>query len=74
MNTDKMKVMIIKSNNITYNNCVYDNNILEEVPSYKYLGIHIHHKFNWNYSIDKSINGGWKAYYVLENNCKLTDL
>jgi hypothetical protein len=47
---------------------------LEEVPSYKYLGIDIHHKLNWNYSIEKRINGGWKAYYGLENNCKSTDL
>ena len=45
----------------------YDNNSLEEVPSYKYLGIDIHHKLNWNYSIEKRINGGWKAYYGLEN-------
>jgi hypothetical protein len=47
---------------------------LEEVPSYKYLGIDIHHKLNWNYSIEKMINGGWKSYYGLENNCKLADL
>jgi len=38
MNTEKMKVMIIKSNKITYDTFVYDNKILEEVPSYKYLG------------------------------------
>ena len=66
--------MIIKSNKITYNNFVYDNNILEEVPLYKYLGIDIHRKLNWNYSIEKMINGGWKAYYGLENDCKLEDL
>jgi hypothetical protein len=69
-----MKAMIIKSNNITYDTFVYDNNILEEVPSYKYLGIDIHHKLNLNYNIEKMINGGWKAYYGLENNCKLADL
>jgi hypothetical protein len=38
VNTDKTKVMIIKSKNITYTNFVYDNNNLEEVTSYKYLG------------------------------------
>jgi hypothetical protein len=42
--------------------------------SYKYLGIDIHHKLNWNYSIEKRIIGGWKAYYGLENNCKSVDL
>jgi hypothetical protein len=74
VNTDRTKVMIIKSNKITYNNFVYDNNILEEVPSYKYLGIDIHHKINLNYSIEKRINGGWKDYYGIENNCKLVNL
>jgi hypothetical protein len=74
INTDKTKVMIIKSKKITYNTFIYSNNILEEVTSYKYLIIDIHHKLKWNYSIDKSINGGWKAYYGLEINCKSMDI
>jgi hypothetical protein len=74
VNTDKTKVMIIKSNKITYATFVYDNNNLEEVTSYKYLGIDIHHKLKWNYNIEKRINGGWTAYYGLEDNCKLVDL
>jgi hypothetical protein len=56
-----MKVMIIKAKSITYDTFVYDNNILEEVPSYKYLGIHSHHKLNWNHSVEKMINGGRKT-------------
>jgi hypothetical protein len=47
---------------------------LEKVPSYKYLGIGIHHKLNWNYRVEKRLNGRWKAYYGLENKCKLADL
>ena len=74
INTDKSKVMITKSNKISYDTFIYDNNNLEEVTSYKYLGIHIHHKLNWNYSIEKRIIGGWKAYYWLENNFKSADL
>jgi hypothetical protein len=74
VNTDKTKVMIIKSNKITYDTFVYDNNNLEELTSYKYLGIDTRHKLNWNYSIEKRIIGGWKAYYGLENNCKAVDL
>jgi hypothetical protein len=69
VNIDKTKVMIIKSNNIPYDTFVYHNNNLEEVTPYKYLGIDIHHKLNWNYSIEKRIIGGWKVYYGLENNC-----
>jgi hypothetical protein len=57
INTDKTKAMIIKSNNITYDTFVYDNKNLEEVNSFKYLGIDIHHKLNWNYSIEKMIIG-----------------
>ena len=41
---------------------IYDNRNLEEVTSYKYLRIDIHHKVNWNYIIEKRINGGWKTY------------
>jgi hypothetical protein len=58
VNFDKVKVMIIKSKNITYTNFVYDNKNLEEVTSYKYLGIDFHHKLNQNYNIEKMINGG----------------
>jgi hypothetical protein len=57
-NTKKTKVMIIKSNKITYDTFVYDNNNLEEVTSYKYLGIDIHCKLNWNYNIEKRLIGG----------------
>ena len=58
VNSDKTKVMIIKSNKIPYDTFVYENNNLEEVNSYKYLGIDIHHKLNWNYSIEKMIIDG----------------
>jgi hypothetical protein len=71
INIDKMKAMIIKSINNTYTNFVYGNNGLEEVTSYKYLIINIHHKLNWNYNIDKEINGEWKFFDGIENNCNL---
>jgi hypothetical protein len=74
INIDKAKVMIIKSNKIPYDTFVYDNNNLEEVTSYKYFGIDIHHKLNWNYNIEKIIIGGRKAYYGLENNCKSAEI
>ena len=72
VNTTKTKFMIIKSNKDT--NFEYDNKILEELSSYRYLEIDIHHKLNWNYSIEKMINGGWKGYFGLENNCKSTNI
>ena len=44
------------------------------MSSYKYLGIDIHQKLNWNYRIKKRINGGWKDYFGLENNYKVANL
>jgi len=41
VNIDKTKFMMIKSKNIPYYRFIYDNNYLEEVASYKYLGINI---------------------------------
>ena len=74
LNTDKTKVMTIKSQNITYANLIYENNNQQLEGCEKYLGINIHDKVNWNYNIVEVINGGWKYYYRLENNCKLVEI
>ena len=55
--------MIIESKKDTYENFIYENRNLEEVTSYKYLRIDI-----------QMINGGWKAYFGLENNYKSSNL
>ena len=66
--------MIIRSKKETYVNFFNDNRHLEEVTSYRYLKIDIHHKLNLNYRIEKMIRGGWKTYFALENNCELANL
>ena len=71
VNTDKTKVMIIKSKKDTYANFVYVNSNLEEVSSYKYLGIDIHHKLNWNYTLRKGLAQGGKLTLVLKITVKL---
>ena len=45
-NTNKTKVMVIKSKNNTYATFMYDNKNLEEVTSYKYFKIVLHHNLN----------------------------
>ena len=55
VNIDNKNVIIIKFKNITYVNFMDDNNILVEVISYKHLIIDLHHKLNYNYSIEKMI-------------------
>jgi hypothetical protein len=74
VNTKKTKFMIVKSNKMNYDTFIYHNNNLEEVNSYKYLGIDIHQNLNWNYIIEKMITMGWKSYYGLENNCQSINL
>jgi hypothetical protein len=57
MRTNKTKVIVIKSKDITYETFIYENNILKEVPSYKYIGIYInHHKLNWYEIMEKKTN------------------
>ena len=45
-NINKTKVMIIKSNKVTPTDFFYEYIVLEEVYSYKYIEIGIHHKLN----------------------------
>jgi len=37
------------------------------------LRINIRNNPDWNYIVDKRLNGGWNAYYGFENKCKLVD-
>jgi hypothetical protein len=39
---------------------------LEEAPSYKYFGTNIHHKKNWNYSVEKGLAEFGKLFLVLK--------
>ena len=65
-NIDKTKIMIIKSKKSTYANFIYDNRNVEEVTSYKYLEIDIHHKLSRNYSIEKGLMEGGKLTLLLK--------
>ena len=59
------KVVITKSQKIIYDNFMYDNNNnLEDVTSYKYVGIYLHHKLKLNYTIKKTINGRCKFLII----------
>ena len=46
INTKKIKFMIIKSRKIAHDAFINENNNLDVVSSYKYLGVDIHHKLN----------------------------
>jgi hypothetical protein len=54
---DETKVIIIKSKKTTYAIFLYDNK-LEEVTSYKYLEVDLHHKINCGHII---VKGLWRV-------------
>ena len=74
VNIAKTKILLIKSIKFTFTHFLYDNRNLEKTTPYTYLGIDIHDKLNQNYNIEKRNNGGRKAYFGLENNCKSKNL
>lgn len=59
--------MIIKFKEIIYLLFLYVDNKFEEVKSYKYLVYNVNCSLKWNNGVEKSIIGGRKAYYGLEN-------
>jgi hypothetical protein len=75
VNISKMKVVVF-SNKRKHNQhkFYFEDNILEEVADYKYLGI----DFNKNLSGDgcrkKITLGGWKAFYAFQNRCREAEL
>ena len=66
VNTDKTKVMIIKSKKDTYANFVYDNNNLEEVSSYKYLGLIFITSLTGTIALRKGLMEGGNLILVLK--------
>jgi hypothetical protein len=76
MTHDKAKVMIIKSNKITYDTFVHDNNNLDKVTSYKYLGNRYSPQDSTRgiIALRKGLLGDGKLIMGLKTYCKSTDL
>jgi hypothetical protein len=51
VNTNKTKIMIIKSKRISYDTLYMATIVWKKC-------LHIHHNLNWNYSVENMINGG----------------
>jgi len=52
----------------------FEDNILEEVYEYKYLGINFNNKRNWEDYRKKRTLRGSRALYALQNKCKEAEL
>ena len=66
VNSDKTQIMIIKSKKYTYANFIYDNINLEEVTSYKYLGIEFITSSIGTITLRKGLMKGGKLILVLK--------
>jgi hypothetical protein len=60
---DKNKTVIIKSKMSINFEISFNNQPLEAMKCYGYLGVQLNHKITCNISIEKIIFVGWKAYY-----------
>lgn len=48
LNADKSHFMIFKNHNFSYDNLLFNNQIITEVNTYKYLGLTIDNKLKWS--------------------------
>lgn len=70
VNTDKTKVMLVKTHKGVQPHITYRGEGLETVESFKYLGIEVPSNHKWQSCVDKRIVAGWKSYYAFENTCR----
>ena len=47
----------------------FEDNTLEVVEDYKYLGIDFNKSLSWEGCREKKTLGGWKAFYAFQNRC-----
>ena len=71
VNTSKTNIMIFSNKTKqSQHTFFFEDNILEEVNEYKYLGFNFNKKLNWEDCRKKIILGGWKTLYALQNICR----
>ena len=75
VNISKTKIMIFslsrKGKPTTF---LFEGSPLEIVKEYKYHGIDLHYKLNWEIGRDKRVQGGWKASFAHQNRCRKAEI
>lgn len=75
VNTNKTKIIIFSNKSKqSQHTFFFEENILEQVNEYKYLGIDFNNKLNWEDCKKKIILRGWKALYALQKRCIKAEL
>ena len=74
VNVTKTKVMLVKTRDKENPCIVYNNEPLEVVESFKYLGLEIPHNHKWNECAMRRLEAGKRAYYAFENMCNVGEI
>ena len=75
VNTSKTKVVVFSSKRKHKQHKFYfEDNTLEVVEDYKYLGIDFNKSLSWEGCRKKITLGGWKAFYAFQNRCREEEL
>ena len=69
VNSSKTKIMLVKSQNKEKPCIMYNNEPLESVKSFKYLGLEVLSNHRWNECASHHLEAGKRAYYAFENIC-----
>ncbi|MCO5587893.1 hypothetical protein L7F22_041845 [Adiantum nelumboides] len=69
VNESKTKVMLVKTNHKEKPCIVYNNETLEVVESFKYLGLEVPSNHKWHECAMRRLEVGKRAYYAFENMC-----
>ena len=74
INISKTKIMFVKRQK-RYKPCIiYNNESLECVESFKYLGLEVPSNHRWNECATLRFEAGKGAYYAFENTCNHGDI
>ena len=73
-NSSKTKIMLVESQKRDKPCIVYNNEPLDCVESFKYLGLEVSSNHRWNECATRCLEAGKQAYYVFENTCNHGDI
>mgnify|MGYP000329522522 CR=1 FL=1 len=74
VNISKTKIMLVKSQKIDKPCIIYNNEPLECVENFKYLGLEVPSNHRWNECAPRRVEVGKQAYYTFENTCNHGDI
>ena len=74
VNSSKTNIMLVKSQKRDKPCIMYNNELLECVESFKYLGLEVPSNHRWNECDTRRLEAGKRAYYAFENTCNHGDI